>query len=160
MHGSHIEDVETNQTFFHLTLAAHQLVRLKYPKELLRSDCTEYFESERSIGLLPASTGRPGKAMLNDHYCFYADQGINSGPSGYWLALESIDALPTRIVLTAAYPFHPASETFKEEYHLAKLYADFKGGWARWARWARWLQRAPTRPLPGWTSPTPALSCP
>lgn len=122
--GSHFTDVYTNQTFFRLKLGAQQLVRLKYPKKLLASDYTEYFENGQSIGLLPATTARPGNAVLNDSCRFYTDQGLNARYLGYWVAFESIYALPKRIILTAAHTFYPASETLKQEYHLVKLYPD------------------------------------
>ena len=127
--GSQFTNVPTNQTFFHVAVGARQLVRLKYPKKQLGLDFMEYFENGQSIGLLPASTDRPGKAVLNNQYRFYTNQGANSGQMGYWLAFESIDAPPTRLVLTAADPFYPASETLKEEYCLVKLYAGFKAGY-------------------------------
>ncbi|HEX8328251.1 MAG TPA: hypothetical protein VF629_11970 [Hymenobacter sp.] len=120
--GTNFKDVPTNRTFFHVTVPPHQLLQLKYPKKLLRSDYTEYFENDKAIGLLPATTDQPGKALLNDSYRFYTDQGINARHLNYWVALESIDDLPNRISLTAAHKFYPPSEMLKQEYHLVKLY--------------------------------------
>ncbi|OGX82313.1 hypothetical protein [Hymenobacter glacialis] len=121
-HGTGFNDVATNKTFFHLKLAAQQLVRLEYPKKLLESDFTEYFENGQSIGLLPASTNKPGKTVLSDQYRFYTSEGMNAMPMDYWMAFESICARPTSVALTAAHTFYPPSETLKEAYHLAKIY--------------------------------------
>ncbi|MBF9220082.1 hypothetical protein [Hymenobacter ruricola] len=120
--GTNFQNVPTNRTIFHVSVPARQLLRLKYPKKLLRSDYTEYFENDKAIGLLPAATAQPDQSVLNDSYRFYTDQGINARYFGYWVALESIDDLPRRIALTAAHRFAAPDETTKEEYHLVKLY--------------------------------------
>ncbi|HEX8659576.1 MAG TPA: hypothetical protein VF690_18690 [Hymenobacter sp.] len=120
--GTNFKDVPTNRTFFHVSLPAHQLLRLKYPKKLLRSDYTEYFENDKSIDLLPATTDQPNKSVLTAPYRFYTNQGLDARYLGYWVAFESIDETPKRLALTAAHRFNSPSETIKEEYHLVKLY--------------------------------------
>lgn len=131
--GSHFSDISPHTALGHRRLAAGQLVWLPYPKKLEGRDYAEFFENGASIGLLPGSTGWPPKAVVNEQFKFYANQGADARWLGYWLALDSIQALPRRLALTAEHRFPAPDEMLKQEYHLLKLYPDFKG--------ATWPQR-------------------
>lgn len=95
---------------------------MKYPKKLPEFDLLEYFENDQRIGLLLASNAKPDNTLFNDSSRFCTNEGVNAGNLGYWVALQSIHALPKRIVLTAARKFYPPSELLKQEYHLVKLF--------------------------------------
>jgi len=125
--GSRFTDVSPHTALAHRRLAAGQLVWLPYPKKLGGRDYAEYFENGASIGLLPGNAGWPPKAVVNEQFQFYANQGADARWLGYWLALDSIHALPRRLAFTAEHRFPAPDEMLKEEYHLLKLYPDFKG---------------------------------
>ena len=130
--GSRFTDVSPHTPLAHRRLAAGQLAWLPYPKQLEGRDYAEYFEIGASIGLLPGSTGWPPKAVLKKQFRFYANQGADARWLGYWLALDSVQALPRRIALTAVRRFPIPNEIVKEEYHLVKLFPDFKFEGAPW----------------------------
>ena len=125
--GSHFTDVSPHTALGHRRLAAGQLVWLPYPKKLEGRDLAEYFENGASIGLLPGSVGWPPKTVISKQFRFYANQGADARWLGYWLALDSIQALPRRLTFTAEHRFPVPDETLKEKYHLLKLYPDPKG---------------------------------
>ena len=125
--GSQFTKIASNKTLHHAHLAAHQLVRLKYPATESAHDYAEYFESGKSIGVLPLSGSQPTAAIRQASHRFYSNQGANSGESSFWMAFDSIYSPPAQIEFTAAHAFYPPDELLKEDYHLVKLYPAFKG---------------------------------
>lgn len=127
--GSRFTDSSPGRALGHRRLGAGQLIWLPYPRKLSGRDFAEFFENNASIGLLPGSPDRPPPTVPSKQFCYYTDQGADAHRLGYWLALDSLHALPRRLALTAAHRFPAPDETLKEEYHLVKLYPDFKGTW-------------------------------
>ncbi|WP_426059516.1 hypothetical protein [Hymenobacter sp. B1770] len=96
--STNFEVVPTSRTLFHVPLAAHTLVRLRYPKHDTGLDFMEYFENGAGIGLLPFNNARPDAvALYGLQNRFYSNEGMNNGLAGYWLGLETIYSTPTQV---------------------------------------------------------------
>ncbi len=92
------EVVPTDVTFHQLSLDPGQLVKVAYPQRTDEARFMEFFENRESIGMLEIREEEPAKAFVDKKYGFYSNEGINSGPLGYWVKLKSIHDPKTEVV--------------------------------------------------------------
>lgn len=93
--------IKTDLTFHKIVLKPDELIKLAYPQKTTDLDFMEFFENQKSVGLMAINSVQPKKSFVRKKYRYYSNEYVNSGRLMFWIRLESIFDQNTKISFEA-----------------------------------------------------------
>lgn len=84
------EEINGDKTIHKANVGSNQLVKTDYPEKSTELDFMEFFENDKSVGMLRISTIAPAPSFITKKFKFYSSEALNTGDLGYWIRLVSI----------------------------------------------------------------------
>lgn len=78
-------------------LAPGRITKVDYPLIPAPGNYMNFSENGKEIGLLDFNATEPERAIVEEQYKYYFNNGINGGSSMFWFKFESVSAFDTKI---------------------------------------------------------------
>jgi hypothetical protein len=78
-------------------LAPGRITKFDYPLTPPAGNYMNFMENGKEIGLLDFNGAEPERAIIEDQYKYYFNNGVNGGSSMFWFKFESISAFDTKM---------------------------------------------------------------